>query len=315
MTRTGLLLFAFSATLVAGGIAATPAAAQNNSANAESIFQEAQKLLKNNKIKEACLAFESSFRIENRASTMLNLAYCHEKEGRLATAWDEFLKALQLAKEEKIKQHQTVANQHIARLKPLLSKLTLEVGPEVRVDGLVIKRGGVEINPATWNYALPVDGGVYTFQVSAPNRVTWEGSVTVAAKSDTKTIRVPILALIPKPPPKPPTALHPAVVSAQSAPSKPKDPCERAEQTLVTLRNLPADERKRGLRLVEIALKNPCFAKRTLELAALGIKLSCDTAQLDKATFFFRHANSDPSLATQCPAHLNKLVQRDAAKK
>ena len=59
-------------------------------AMAEALFKEGKKLLAEQKVPEACRKFESSYRIDPAPGTLINLALCHEQEGKLATAWGEF---------------------------------------------------------------------------------------------------------------------------------------------------------------------------------------------------------------------------------
>src|SRR4051794_10726019 len=70
----------------------------SSSGIAEGLFRQAQKLLGEGKIHEACDAFAASQKAEPAVGTLLNLAACHEKEGRTATAWAEFDDAIATAR-------------------------------------------------------------------------------------------------------------------------------------------------------------------------------------------------------------------------
>jgi hypothetical protein len=61
-----------------------------------------------------------------------------------------------------------------------------------RIDGLVIKRNGTEIDPARWDQRVPVDPGEYAISVEAPDFTPW--STTLAVTTRSKTIEVPLLA-------------------------------------------------------------------------------------------------------------------------
>ncbi len=310
MIRTVVSFLAIAACCTAF---ASPARAQTKTIAAQTLFDEGKKLLKANQISEACRAFENSFKLEDRTTTLLNMASCHEQEGYLATAWGGFLIAVERARNEKNKQHERTASQNATRIKPVLSKLTLEVSAKARLPDLLITRDTIKAEPVTWNYAIPIDGGTHIIRVSAPGRVPWEGRVTIAKQRDAKTVVIPVLAEEPKPTPPPPVpASLPAVVTYPDG--KTKKSCELAEKTFHTIRTMPPAQYKTGVRLVQLSLSNPCFASHLVELTSHGIKMACALAQYDKATLFFRHAGSHPDLVAHCPAHLAGLKKRDAKK-
>lgn len=162
------------------------ARAQN--ADAEALFNDAVRLEAEGKTDEACDAFEGSNRLEARAGTLLRLGQCREKQDRLVSAWSAYKDALTRVKDPKKKQ---AAIDRIAALEPMLSYLTVSVPDDVRVDGLVVLRNGKPLDPVLWNRAVPVDGGVYTIEGSAPGHESWRTSVEVATKGDKLSVEVP----------------------------------------------------------------------------------------------------------------------------
>lgn len=195
--RTALAMLAFAAaTLVALG----SASAQNS--DAEALFTEAEALETAGKIPEACDAFEASNRIEPRAGTLIRLGQCRETQKRLVSAWSAYKDSLTRVKDPAKRQ---LAEQRIASLESRLSYLTVLVSDESRIDGLVIKRNGKELDAALWNRAAPVDGGVYTITGSAPGHEEWSTTVEVAVEADKASIEVPrfkeLRALVENPPP------------------------------------------------------------------------------------------------------------------
>src|SRR5437868_2773215 len=76
--------------------AASPTA--DDKALATILFRDGRTLLAAGKVLEACLKFEESQRLDPAGGTILNLALCHEREGRLARAWSEFKEAEAVAR-------------------------------------------------------------------------------------------------------------------------------------------------------------------------------------------------------------------------
>ncbi|MCE9574878.1 MAG: hypothetical protein K8W52_17140 [Deltaproteobacteria bacterium] len=163
------------------------------------------------KIKEACLAFGQSQKLEPTVTTLLNLAGCHEKQRLLASAWGEFLEAERMtrsASDATNKQLHGVAKQKATALEPLISKLVINVPEHSNVDGLQLELDGTPIDSVMWNRAMPVDGGAYTVTARAPGANPWSTQVTVGEQTDTKTIDIPDLRNLPrdlKPVPPTPT--------------------------------------------------------------------------------------------------------------
>jgi hypothetical protein len=68
-----------------------------------------------------------------------------------------------------------------APLEPRRSRVAIIVSTEVAsLPGLAITIDGVVVTPATFNRRLPVDGGKHVIVASAPNRKSFERTVTIA---------------------------------------------------------------------------------------------------------------------------------------
>jgi len=175
--------------------AASPRAfAQSASVHAQSLFDEGRKLLQAGKLAEACAAFESSQKLDPAVTTLLNLADCREQNHQLATAWGTFVDAGRMARDKNNDKLARVASNHAKKLEPRLSKLTINVPADHQVAGLEVLRGSDPVNPASWNHALPIDGGTYTITARAPGRAPWSATRTIKVESDAQAVEIPKLA-------------------------------------------------------------------------------------------------------------------------
>jgi hypothetical protein len=188
VTAFGLCLFTIASTRSAG---ADPSVTDKSIAT--QLFKEGRALLDQGHVAQACRKLEESQRIDPGGGTLLNLAVCHEREGRTATAWVEFTEALGVARREERPQRVEFARGHIAALEPVLSRLVIEVVAAADIPDLEVKRDGSVVGRAAWGSGIPVDPGDHVIDAVAPGKIPWRQSVVIAAKSDTKTVTVPQL--------------------------------------------------------------------------------------------------------------------------
>jgi hypothetical protein len=158
---------------------------------AETLFREGKKLLKQGDTAAACEKFEASERLEPTAGTELNLADCRERLGELATAWATFLKAAATAKHSDTDgKREAEARRRASALEPKLVHLRIIVAPE-HPDGMVVKRNETVVDQELWNQRVPVDPGDYTVAVEAPGYTPWHMELVVRDKD--KKIEIPRL--------------------------------------------------------------------------------------------------------------------------
>lgn len=212
-------------------VAGSAMAQSPDPALAETLFQEGKKLLDQKRFAEACPKLAESLRLDPGASgTLFTLAYCHENEGKLASAWAEYADALSAARRDKRQDRETLAKERIALLEPRLSKITIAVPEAARATGLVVERDGREVPSAAFGVAVPVDGGKHAITARAPGRAPWSTEIVVGAEKDEKTVTVPALAPKAAPPASSaPEAPPPATTTATPAapPPEPKDGSRR----------------------------------------------------------------------------------------
>jgi hypothetical protein len=184
-----------AAALVLASVLLAPAVARADSedqAAAESLFADARTLLRDGKVAEACRKFSASYRLDHAAGALLNLALCHEKEGKIASAWAEYKQSVLEARRSGRVEREQVAAEAAAALEPRLPKLTVVVPPESRVSGLEVIRNESPIEQGGWGTPLPVDPGGIAITVRAPGHKPWSTSVSIEP-AQTLSVSVPVL--------------------------------------------------------------------------------------------------------------------------
>ncbi|MEP6653386.1 MAG: hypothetical protein ABJA82_08515 [Myxococcales bacterium] len=180
--------------VVAAGASARAEPSADDKALATMLFQEGRLLMSEGRIPEACQKLQESQRLDPGGGTILNLALCHEQEGRLARSWSEFKEALVVARRDGRRDREVEAANHVVALEPRVSRLTIVVAPGAQVEGLRIERDGREVGRGAWSTALPVDGGDHVVRATALGREPFVTKVVMRTESDARTVEIPVLA-------------------------------------------------------------------------------------------------------------------------
>ncbi|MCC6646847.1 MAG: hypothetical protein IT374_14895 [Polyangiaceae bacterium] len=211
------------------------ASALADSAAAEVLFREGKKLLAAGDVAGACAKLAESNRLESSSGTLLNLADCHQKQGKTASAWGEFLSASRVAKSQGQAQRSEEAKKRAAALEPKLSFLVVKVAE--RVPNLKLERDDELIEGASLGTKLPVDPGRHVLAASAPGFKPWTKTFEVKANGDVQEITVPKLEVDASAAPAPtaaPTssATAAAPTAAPTSDATPPPPPRRKSPTL-----------------------------------------------------------------------------------
>jgi serine/threonine-protein kinase len=187
----------------------------SNQAAAQALFEQARALMNDGKFAEACPKLAESQRLDPGAGTLLNLGHCYEKNGQTASAWVTFKDAAAAADLKHRDDWAQRARERAAALEKVLSRLVIDVPEASRVDGLRVRRDGVDVGPAEWGVPIPIDPGEHAVDAVAPGKKRWETKATVGANADQPHVAVPALEDEPAPPPPAtPEAPPPAPVVA-----------------------------------------------------------------------------------------------------
>ncbi len=201
-TRGGRSLTLSLAGVIAVAVATTssPASAAPSAADAaaaETMFRDGKALAAAGRNAEACEKFAESQRLEPATGTLLELAQCDERAGRLASAWAEYTDAASAAQKATPPRPDRVkfARGGVARVEPKMAHLTIRVPEDVKaMPGLALKRDGALVGPGAMGEPIPVDPGPHTIEATAPGRVTWTESAMTSNEAAPTVVDVPPLA-------------------------------------------------------------------------------------------------------------------------
>lgn len=179
-------------------VCAVPRAASAQSptddAAAEALFTEGRELMEKKQYAEACAKFQKSSDIAPAVGTLLNLGECYEKVGKMASAWSRYKAAENLAVKTKDKRSKGAAERARA-IEKKVSRLTVNVAEAANVEGLKITSDDVELKPALWGTAAPIDAGAHVIRATAPGKADWKTGVQIA-EGAASTVNVPGLASV-----------------------------------------------------------------------------------------------------------------------
>jgi hypothetical protein len=163
--------------------------AQDAATVAEGLFREGVALLQKGELGPACQKLAESQRLDPSAGTLLNLADCHEKRGKIATAWSEFLSAARLAKHQSRPDAASEASRRAGLLEPKVSHL--EIVLSQKIPGTTVEVDKVTLEASALGSLIPVDPGEHVVVISAPGYEPLSMKVQIGADHDRQTLTVP----------------------------------------------------------------------------------------------------------------------------
>lgn len=188
--------------IVTGAAAAHAEPVKTDPAAAEALFRAGRDLVKKGDYAAGCPKFEAALELNPSAGTMLNIAKCHEHDGKLATAWEDYHRARTFNRETagnaRKRELDDIANQGIKDLEPRLPRLRVVV--PAPPSGIEVLRDGKDVPSAAWGEALPVDPGKHEVRARAPGRKPRTVEVTLE-EGKTSTVEI-ALEVDTTPPPR-----------------------------------------------------------------------------------------------------------------
>lgn len=187
------------------GLLATsaPARAQPKPADvarAAVLVERANQKLAAKETHAACALFEESYAADPQVGTLFDLAICHERAGRYASAHAELTLVVTMATKMGQSKRAEAARERAKALEPRLSRVLLEV--HERDPGLVVKIDGRALvaSDVRAGAAIPVDAGRHVIVASAPGKAPWRSTLEVLPGPHEASCEVPALDDLPAEP-------------------------------------------------------------------------------------------------------------------
>lgn len=196
LRRAVLVTLATLGALAALAAFAAPARAQSGDTDrqiAQQLFDDGRTLLEARRYAEACPKFAESQRLDPGGGTLLNLAYCHELEGKTATAWSELRDALGQAIKDGRKDREDFTRTHIKDLEPKLMRVVVHVPERLAARDPEINLDRSKLPTTAWDTPIPVDPGEHRVSVTIAGAQPWSVAVSVSEPGETYTVRLPSL--------------------------------------------------------------------------------------------------------------------------
>jgi hypothetical protein len=159
--RLGTVALIASAMTLASGAAR---AADADPATAEALFAAGRTLLEQGDYEAACAKLGESQRLDPAAGTLMNLADCNERRGRLASAWENWRDALGMLRTED--ERRAIVERRLTALETRLPRLVIALAAGAPQE-TTVTRDEQALGPAALGVPLPVDPGLHRVTVRA----------------------------------------------------------------------------------------------------------------------------------------------------
>lgn len=152
-----------------------------DSKRADALFEEGTKAMEQGDYARGCPALQQSLAIDPAPGTALALARCHEKAGKIATAWAAYLDAEARARKAGQAPRADAARDQAAALAARVPHVVITVGSQVAaLPGLVVELDGLAIAPTALGTQLPVDPGEHRIEARATGKAMAQRTLKIA---------------------------------------------------------------------------------------------------------------------------------------
>jgi hypothetical protein len=163
-------------------------AAPTSQKQAQTLSKQAKQLMDARQYAKACAMFAESQSLAPSPSTLLQLALCHEKEGKVATAYGEFNTVVSQARSTD--PAAKTARQHADSLSAKLPRLTIKVPFGWDGKNLSVTLDGQPVGATSWNVPNSIDPGPHKVTATAKGNAPWVTTIVVTGPGDERTVEV-----------------------------------------------------------------------------------------------------------------------------
>jgi len=155
--------------------------------SASDLLQRGKDEVQAGLVDKACATFSQAEALAPDVDSIGLVAACHEKQGKLATAYAEYLVTADRAAGRN-DDRQNFARAQAAKLSPSVPRLTIRPASGDRPHVVV---AGKEVGPDLLGTPIMVDPGTVEIIASEPGGGSWNATVTIAAGA-ARTIDIPL---------------------------------------------------------------------------------------------------------------------------
>jgi hypothetical protein len=152
--------------VLSSALFASPAFAAPGRDRAEALYEEGKEAMARGDLSRACALLAESLRLDDAVGTLLNLATCEERSGKLSSALERFTKARGMLAKDDFRV--AFAEERIKDVARRVARLTVRA-PAAHDASLRISRDGVQLPPSSWNLPAVVDPGKHVVVIERPD--------------------------------------------------------------------------------------------------------------------------------------------------
>jgi tetratricopeptide (TPR) repeat protein len=157
------------------------------------LFDEARQLMRKLEFDEACARFDESQALDPAMGTLLNLAACREKQGRLASALRAYEAVINAARLANDSSRENIAMARHRELLPKVSTLRIELPLEAKPFEFTVRLDERELSVLNLAEPIRLDKGPHTLVVQQPNHVPYQEGFELAPSGENRVISIHLI--------------------------------------------------------------------------------------------------------------------------